>query len=270
MKLIFSEVCFSGKRLYGFALLLLCILFTMKTFGQVELIAHRGESGLAPENTLAAFRLAWESNADGVELDIHLSGDNRVMVIHDAGTKRTSGQHYMVRETGSEILRKLDVGSYKDSLYKGEKIPFLEEVLPVIPSGKKLVVEIKSGTDVLPVLETLVKRADNARQLVFIAFGWEVIVKLKQMFPENKCYWLSSNRNEILDKIDAAVAANLDGLDLHYAAIDKELMEKAAHANLEVIAWTVDDPVEAKRLIDLGVKGITTNRTAWLRAQLKQ
>ena len=251
--------------------ILLFILFSpMKSLGQVELIAHRGESGQAPENTLAAFRLAWESNADAVELDIHLSKDNRIMVIHDAGTKRTSGENFMIRETGSEILRKLDVGSFKDSLYKGEKIPFLDEVLPIIPSGKKLVIEIKSGADVLPALETLVQQFDKKEQLVFIAFGWEVIVKLKQLFPENKCYWLSSNKKEILDKIDAAVAANLDGLDLHYAAIDKDLMEKAAHANLEVIVWTVDDPAEAKRLIDLGIKGITTNRTAWLRPQLKQ
>lgn len=243
----------------------------MISFGQVELIAHRGESGLAPENTLAAFRLAWESNADAVELDIHLSKDNRIMVIHDAGTKRTAGENYMVRETGSEILRKLDVGSFKDSLYKGEKIPFLDEVLPVIPPGKKLVIEIKSGADVLPALEVLVQKFDKKKeQLVFIAFGWDVIVKLKQLFPENKCYWLSSNKNEILGKMDAAVAANLDGLDLHYTAIDKDLMEKAANAKLEVIAWTVDDPVEAKRLVDLGVKGITTNRTAWLRAQLKK
>src|SRR5512145_1354795 len=82
---------------------------------KIAFIAHRGESGSAPENSLAAFRLAWEVNADAVELDIHLSKDNRIVVIHDANTKKTSRQHFIIKNTDSEVLRKLDVGSFKDS-----------------------------------------------------------------------------------------------------------------------------------------------------------
>src|SRR4030042_6528931 len=90
--------------------------------GQVEIIAHRGASYLAPENTVASSMLAWELCSDAVEVDIYLSKDNRIMCIHDSNTKRTSGQDYVVKETDSGVLRKLDVGLFKDSKYKGEKI----------------------------------------------------------------------------------------------------------------------------------------------------
>jgi len=239
-------------------------------WGEIAYIAHRGESGSAPENTLAAFRLAWELNADAVELDIHLSKDNRIVVIHDANTKRTSGQDFIVKNTDSELLRELDVGSFKDSFFKGERIPFLEEAIALIPPEKKLIIELKSGTDVLPFLQTIVIESGRIGQLVFIAFDWQTIVDAKHMFPHNPCYWLSSNKIEINTKISEAAAAGLDGLDLHFSAIDENLINRARQLKLDVMAWTVDNPEEAKRLIALGVKGITTNRTTFLRSQIAE
>jgi glycerophosphoryl diester phosphodiesterase len=250
--------------------LLFIIVFSMRSSGQTEFIAHRGESGMAPENTLAAFRLAWELNADAVELDIHLSKDNRIMVIHDANTKRTSGEDYSVKNTESDMLRTLDVGLFKDSAFKGERIPFLDEAIRIIPPGKKLVIEIKSGADIMPWLGKVVRASKKEDQLVFIAFDWQVILEARKMFPANPCYWLSSNKKETIEKLDEAAAAGLDGLDLHFLVIDEELMHEAGNLNLEIMAWTVDNPVEAKRLSKLGVKSITTNRTAWLRSQMTE
>jgi len=250
--------------------LLFINLFSMRSFGQTDFIAHRGESGLAPENTLAAFRLAWELNADAVELDIHVSKDNRVMVIHDGNTKRTSGKDLEVKNTLSDDLRKLDVGLFKDSAYRYEKIPFLEEAIAIIPKNKNLVIEIKSGEDVLPALEMIVTTTGKKEQLVFIAFGWNTILETKKLFPKNRCYWLSNNKKEVLEKMEDVAAAGLTGLDLHFLVIDEALMQKARQLNLDVIAWTVDNPVEAKRLSNLGVKSITTNRTAWLRSQMTE
>jgi glycerophosphoryl diester phosphodiesterase len=231
-------------------------------------IAHRGESDLAPENTLSAFRLAWELDADAVELDIHLSRDNRIMVIHDGNTLRTSGQDHEIKSTDSDVLRNIDVGLFKDSIYHGEKIPFLEEVIETIPPDKELIIEIKSGADVLPALENVVHESDKNNQLVFIAFDWQVILDAKKLFPRNRCYWLSSNRNDVLSKLGTAAEEGLDGVNLHFLIIDPDLVARANRLNLEVLAWTVDDPVQAKRLIDLGVKALTTNRTKWLRSQL--
>ncbi len=243
-------------------------LVSLNLSGQVNYIAHRGESGSAPENTLAAFRLAWENKADAVELDIHLSKDNRIMVIHDTNTKRTSGREYSIKDTDSEILRTLDVGIFKDSTFVGERIPFLEEAIRLIPPGKRLIVEIKSGADVMPWLGKVVAESGKADQLDFISFDWQVILDARKMFPNNMCYWLSSNKKETLEKLDEAASAGLDGLDLHFPLIDEELMNNARKLNLEIMAWTVDDPAVAVRLSDLGVKSITTNRTAWLRSQM--
>jgi glycerophosphoryl diester phosphodiesterase len=231
-------------------------------------IAHRGESGSAPENTLAAFRLAWERNADAVELDIHLSKDNRIMVIHDGNTRRTSGKDFIVKDTDSDVLRTLDVGSFKDSIFRGEKIPFLEEAIDMIPSGKKLVIEIKSGADVLPWLGKLARGSEKAGQLVFIAFDWQVILEARNMFPDNPCYWLSSNKAEIIKKLGDAAAAGLTGLDLFHKVIDQDLMDRARALNLDIMAWTVDDQAEAKRLTELGVRALTTNQTGFLRTQI--
>jgi len=252
-----------------FLTLFCCMLFSM-TQAQVMYIGHRGASYLAPENTIASDKLAWELGADAVELDIHLSKDNKIMSIHDGNTKRTSGQDFAVKETNSAVLRKLDVGSFKDAKYKGEKIPFLNEVIKTVPSGKKLVVELKSRGNVFPQLKKIVKRSGKLSQLVFICFDWETIVEAKHIFPKNSCYWLCGNKEALMKKMKEVTASGIDGLDLDYSIIDQEVMAEANKYKLDVVAYTVDKPEEAKRLISLGVKGITTNRPDWLKEQVSK
>ena len=87
-----------------------------------QIIAHRGASHDAPENTLASVELGYEQGADAVEIDIHLSKDNRIMVNHDKDTKRTAGNNLTIKDSNSAELRKLDVGSWKNKKYKGEKM----------------------------------------------------------------------------------------------------------------------------------------------------
>ncbi|HYQ57495.1 MAG TPA: glycerophosphodiester phosphodiesterase family protein, partial [Draconibacterium sp.] len=130
-------------------IVLIFILTTIHTIAQNRFIAHRGASFLAPENTVASAKLAWELGADAVEVDVHLSKDNRVMVIHDKDTKRTcSGKtNLTIAKTPSILLRDLDAGSPKGEEFKGEKIPYLSEIIETIPEGKTLVVEIKAGGD---------------------------------------------------------------------------------------------------------------------------
>src|SRR3954451_4899727 len=111
------------------------------------LIAHRGESQLAPENTLAAFQLAWSSNDDAIEMDVHLTSDGRVVVCHDDDTVRTTGGRAkcVIRDSTADELRTLDVGSWKDPRYAGERIPLLAEVLSTMPAGKRAFVELKAA-----------------------------------------------------------------------------------------------------------------------------
>lgn len=250
--------------------LALIIILANELIAQPEIIAHRGASYLAPENTVAAAKLAWELGADAVEVDVHLSKDNRVMVIHDKDTKRTcsGNKNLTVKDSPSTLLRDLDAGIWKDEKFNGEKIPFLEEVIETVPEGKTLVVEIKCGSEVLPHLKRAVTSSGKANQIVFISFGWDTILETKKEFPDNKCYWLSAIKVGLKKKMEKAVENNLDGVNLRHNIIDENIMAHAKSLNLDMLTWTVDEPDEARRLINLGVKGITTNRPKWLKEQL--
>ncbi|MGQ7870571.1 glycerophosphodiester phosphodiesterase [Sunxiuqinia sp. sy24] len=239
-------------------------------FSQTQIVAHRGASFLAPENTLASAKLGWKLNADAVEIDIYLSKDGQVVVCHDKTTKRTGGQDLLIAETTAEDLRTLDVGQWKGDQFKGEKIPLLAEVLETVPEGKKLVVEIKCGVEVLPALKKTVEASGKIDQAVFIAFGWETILATKAEFPSNACYWLSSKKEGLPERMEEAANLGLDGVNLHYKIVDQDVVVLADQLDLEVLCWTVDDPDEAKRLVDLGIMAITTNRPAWLKEQMER
>ncbi|MBK7132751.1 MAG: hypothetical protein IPH69_08005 [Bacteroidales bacterium] len=236
----------------------------------VEIIAHRGASYLAPENSVAASKLAWKLGADAVECDIYLSKDGRIMVNHDGTTKRTSGKNYTIKDTHSDTLRKLDIGLWKDPAYKGEKIPFLEEIIQEVPAGKELVVEIKCGSEILPELKKTVTRYGVNKRFVFIGFDFQTISDTKKAFPENACYWLCSNADLLKKNLPLVPQSGLEGISLSWNITTREVVNDAGRLNLELFSWTVDNPEEAKRLISLGVKGITTNRPGWLNEQIQQ
>jgi glycerophosphoryl diester phosphodiesterase len=194
-----------------------------------------------------------------------------VVVIHDKDTKRTcSGKTNMkVANTPSMVLRELDAGVWKDEKYRGEKIPFLSEIIETVPPQKTLVVEIKCGSEVLPHLKRVVDNSGKKDQIVFIAFGWNTIHVTQNVFPENKCYWLSSVKVGLKNKMKKAAEKGLEGVNLNHKIIDEQVMQMASENNLEVLTWTVDEPEEAERLAKLGVGGITTNRPGWLMEQME-
>jgi len=235
---------------------------------EVKLIAHRGASYEAPENTVASAALAWEKGADAVEVDIYLSKDNKIICSHDANTRRTTGQDHKISETDSEVLRTLDAGSFKDKKYAGEKLPFLDEIIRTVPRGKELVVEIKCGSEVLPYLKEAITKYEKNITFTFISFSFETISDTKKIFPGNPCYWLCSNAGLLEKTIVNVAPAGLDGVSLAWSIINENVIRKAEDLDLEVYSWTVDDPAEAKRLFSLGVKGITTNRPGWLNEQI--
>lgn len=249
---------------------LIFLFFVFQVSSQQTFIAHRGASYLAPENTVSAAKLAWELDADAVEVDIHLSKDNRVMVIHDKDTKKTCSEkkNLVIKKTPSILLRDLDAGSWKGEEFEGEKIPFLKEIIETVPAGKTLVVEIKCGSEILPAVKRCIEKSGKQNQIVFISFGWQTILDTKKEFPENKCYWLSSVKSGLKNKMEQASKLGLEGVNLRHSIVDEEIVERASSLNLEVLTWTVDDPEEAKRLTELGVTGITTNRPKWLKEEM--
>mgnify|MGYP003332723396 FL=1 len=260
-------------------LLLLLLGLTAKT-SAVDIIAHRGASHDAPENTLAAFKLGWAQRADACELDLWLSKDGKIVVSHDGDTKRTTGTARKIAESTLAELRELDAGAWKAPKWKGEKLPTLAEVLALIPDGKRLVIEIKCGVEVLPELERDLKASGKpAGQLVIISFHYDVCLQAKKFFPQIPVLFLASFKQDKASGrwtpapdslIAKAKAAGLDGLNLsHKGPLAAEFVRQTHAAGLKFYVWTVDDAGLARQLLAAGVDGITTNRPEWLREQLR-
>jgi glycerophosphoryl diester phosphodiesterase len=248
----------------------------------VEIIAHRGASHLAPENTLASVELAWKLAADAVEIDVWLTKDGRIVVIHDEDAERTTGRKWTIADHTLAELRRLDAGSWKDASFAGEPIPLLEEIPASIPDGKRLFIEIKCDRKVLPELERALKAsAKRPAQIAIIAFDLAVAAESKKRMPQLMTYWLqgkSPERDEKTGKvigrridelIEKCLAAGLDGLDLaHDSELTREIVDRIHGLGLGLYVWTVDSPADAVRAVNLGVDGITTDRPGWLREQL--
>jgi glycerophosphoryl diester phosphodiesterase len=244
----------------------------------VQIIGHRGASYDAPENTLSSFKLGYAQKADACELDIYLTKDDNIAVIHDDTTKRTGGVAKKVAEQTLDELRQQDVGKFGKWKDKGfsEKIPRLDEVLPLIPDDRRLFIEIKCGPEVLPELANNIERmGTTTNQTVIIGFSYETMKAAKDKFPNLEVNWLVSSDNKtkkfppVEELIKKAKDAKLDGLDLNSGfPIDKAFVDKVHHAGLKLYTWTVDDPEVARREAEAGVDGITTNRPGWMREQL--
>jgi glycerophosphoryl diester phosphodiesterase len=234
-------------------------------------IAHRGASGTAPENTLASVNKAWQLNSDAVEVDVHLSADNKIMVIHDANTERTSGKSMLVRDCSSEQLRKLDVGSFICSEFAGERIPFLKDVIETIPEEKKLFVEIKSNRAILPFLKKLIDKSSKTDNIVIISFNLELLSQAKTQMPDIPMYWLVyPEKNQETGKLQPydsslirkAAERGLDGLDVYHSVLTKSYVKKTHAADLDIYVWTVNDTKIMEKMYNMNVDGITTDYPA--------
>jgi len=246
----------------------------------VELIAHRGASYDAPENTLAAVNLAWQQNADAVEVDVHLSKDRKLVVIHDDNTRRTGGVDDKVSEQTLSKLRSLDVGCWKGKQWTGEKVPLLEEVLAAIPEGRRLFVELKCGPEGVSVFQKALSLSGTTPgPVVAISFSLDLVTRLKAGTPALEACWICKFRRNwntgrwspaADELISTLTMAGANGVDLDARGpVNSILVKKFKDAGLKVYVWTVDSPVEARRLFKAGVDGITTNRPGWLREKLK-
>lgn len=241
------------------------------------LTAHRGESYIAPENTLAAFKLAWDWGADTTELDVHMSADGRIMVMHDGHTGRTAGVDLVVRDTDSAELRKLDVGRWKGEEYAGEKIPFLEEALETVPPGRTLLLEIKCGVEALPTIRDILDASGKRSQVISISFDLDVVTESKKMMPDLETLWIRGCERDPETKerisyspqlIQTALDRNLDGLNLEYHTMTQEYADAVKDAGLILWTWTSDDPEIVKQQLAYHTARFGTNRRRWMAEQL--
>lgn len=245
------------------------------------IIAHRGASFDAPENTLAAFRLAWQQGADGIEGDFRLTADGRIVCIHDKDTKRVSGSQLVVNASVFAQLRNLEVGTWKGDQWRGEAIPTLEDVLAILPRGKLLFVELKTGPEIVaPLAEVLNRERVAPQQVVLISFNIDVLIACRKALPQFKRHLLVDYKQEAgawrptADEVIARFRqSQADGLGTQNRPqhFNEDFVSRLRAAGIdEFHVWTVDAASDAQHYRALGAWAITTNRPAELRAALAQ
>lgn len=217
----------------------------------MQIIAHRGASGTAPENTLAAIRRAWELGADGVEIDIHLTRDGVPVCIHDPDTGRLSPEKHLIEEVTLADLKQLDVGSWKDPAFAGERIPTLEEVLAIVPERKTLLVEVKDvpGHQLALALMPIFKRMEDflaTRQVHFMSFYPDLLWELQGHFPDLTLLLLADKLRRLPMKIPKRIPC--DALPVHGIGFSHKLdiptdkLDALISAGAILAVWTENDP----------------------------
>ncbi len=259
-----------------FLLLTGCLL---RSICGMEIVAHRGASADAPENSLTSMKLAWEQGADAIELDLWLSKDGKLIVFHDGDTKRFEAKARRVPSLSWEDMQALDIGALKGAVFRGEHVPTLESILATVTPGHRVFLEIKCGSEILPELNrVLAITGRRPSELAVISFDFETLRRSKVMFPQVPHYYLHGYKREaspqsnpeLAELVERCRTAGLDGLNLHYDwPITREFVTQVHSAGLKLFVWTVDDPIVARQMTAAGVDGITTNRPRWLREQIR-
>lgn len=253
-------------------LIVLPSILPSTAFAQL-IVAHRGASYEAPENTLAAFELAWDHGSDGIEGDFYLTADGRIVCIHDRDTKRTTGKDLPVEMSTLEQLRQLDAGTWKGDRWQGQLIPTFEEVLGTVPPGGLFVIELKSKSPIVPVLAEELKRLDpRGIRMLIISFDAETVRACKQQISDVPVHWLTNFTQTTQASSYTPTATSVaqtvrdcgaDGVGMKgmIEVIDASFVAALRHAGCEQYhVWTIDSESDARYFKGLGVYGITTNR----------
>lgn len=226
------------------------------------IIAHRGFSAIAPENTLSAFKSAIRSKADMIELDVQATKDGTPVVIHDAKVNRTTNGTGKVKNFYLWSLRELDAGSWFDQKYKGEKIPTLEEALKFINGRVPVNIEIKNSGVTEKVIATVYELGVEKKVLIS-SFDPRVLRKIKKLkiqIPTGFLYHYPVYFNPVktLENLGAVVFIH------NFKFTTPKLVKKIHDAGFKIFVYTVNKPTDIKKMINFGVDGIITDdiRTA--------
>ena len=241
-------------------LLYLLLFVSCTSYSQSALvIAHRGGAGLAPENTLAAFNKAIELNADYFELDVMISNDDSLVIMHDGTVNRTTNGTGTVSSMSYSQLRELDAGSWFGAEFTGEKIPTLWESLMLAknsPNGIGVVVEIKTSASSVPSkIVDMIQKAKMVDRVVVSSFNLAQITEVKTLDPTIPVQLFASITYSHIDQV---VAINGDWVGSG-GTITQDLLDYAHSQGIYFNAWTLNSASTMLPAIDLGVDGITTD-----------
>jgi glycerophosphoryl diester phosphodiesterase len=222
----------------------------------VQVTAHRGHSRVAPENTLSAVRKAIDSGADYAEIDVQLTADGVIVLLHDSDLKRVAGVSRRIDAVTYDEARKLDVGSWFGPAFAGERIPTLAEVIDLSRGRIKLNIEMKfSGSDRRLAAEVarLVHEQDFEAECFVTSFDHEALVKLKRQNPRLRTGLI------IAFALGDVSQLEVDALSVRADWLSDEVLQAAHRRGMEVHVWTVNDAPQMARLIQRGVDNIITN-----------
>jgi glycerophosphoryl diester phosphodiesterase len=250
----------------------------MKPFSKKPLIiAHRGASALAPENTFAAFQRAIDVGAEGIEFDVQLSKDGIPVVVHDFELKRLALMEGLISDLTSAELQKLNVGSWfnekfpnlADENFAKQTVPTLENLLDYLKEYKGLLyLELKCRKyEIVPLVEAvgkIIERSELFPQIILKSFRLKAIAFAKIISPDvytaslfsPKIKNVINKKKHLLEKAEDSLA---NEISLHYSLATKKLVKKATNRGLPVTIWTADNPRWVKRGFDLGINAIITN-----------
>nr|WP_281378788.1 glycerophosphodiester phosphodiesterase family protein [Paenibacillus phyllosphaerae] len=241
----------------------------------IAIVAHRGASAYAPENTMAAFELAAEMQADYIELDVHMSKDGELVVIHDEALARTTDGEGLVKDHTWEELRQLDAGGKFDPVYRGEPIPLLREVLARYAGRIGILIELKSPAQYPGLEEKLAELIEetvqgqpsdsSATPIMVQSFDLGSIQRLAKRLPDIPRAALIGTGDQPLltDTQLSDIAAYADYINYNYEFLDWELVDRIHAYDRKVMAWTLRDSQDSERISRIGVDGIITDYPVW-------
>ncbi|MCY3976508.1 MAG: glycerophosphodiester phosphodiesterase [Chloroflexi bacterium] len=237
------------------------------------IFGHRGAMARAPMNTMASFELAMQQGADGIELDVHLSRDGQLVVIHDDSVDATSDGQGKVADMTLDQLKRLDAGAWYSDEFAGQRIPTLDEVFDAFGDGMFINVEIKSSRETVDRLEKRLAeclRRHNMRERVIVScFDPVILRRVKQMMPLVLMGFLYAPAMPAAHNLLLKEFRHEARHPLH-VMVDEGYMKWARAQDYYVNVWTVNDPERARQLKRLGVNTIMTDDPATIISALSQ
>lgn len=227
-------------------------------------VAHRGASGVAPENTIAAFERAIHMGVDAIEVDVHGTGDGRVVVIHDPTLDRTTDRHGLVRASTLDEIREADAGSWFDDGFLGERVPLLEEAIERCRHRALLLIEIKADFLAEKVLQ-IVYEMDALSHVVIQSFNPETLRRVKLIDATVPTALLigklpaAPSRVRARKMVKQVLEVGANALAIWHATLTPPFFEEMRKRAVTVWAWTVDEELVMRDMVQMGVQGIITN-----------
>lgn len=229
--------------------------------GHTLVIAHRGMSGIEPENTNAAFIAAGNRTIYGIESDVHKTADGKYVMMHDANTLRMSGDDIEIGKATYETLRNIRIKQKDGQRGRTDlRIPSLEEYLGICKYyEKKAILELKDDFTAEDVDEIccMVEAMEYMEHTMFISFKLNNLLLLKDRYPDQPAQYLIEK--PIDDAFIQEMADKKIGIDARQDLFTEEIMKKCRAKGVETNAWTVNKPEDARKLMDWGIDYITTN-----------